>query len=85
MFELTKLDISFYFPPTWMSVYTLRKKASIHLVTTMLATSENVLFPGHSHLQTTSTDEPTLWLLPVASESNNQCVGSSVPLVSRWL
>ena len=31
-------------------------KDAIHLVTTMLATSKNVLFPGHSHLLTTDTD-----------------------------
>ena len=31
-------------------------KATIHQVTTMLATSKNVLFPGHIHLLTTSTD-----------------------------
>ena len=31
---------------------TLAKKATIHQVTTMLATSENVLFPGHNHLLT---------------------------------
>ena len=37
-------------------VYTLCKKVIIHQVTTMLATSENVLFPGHNHLLTTSTD-----------------------------
>ena len=35
---------------------------TIHLVqvTTMLATSKDVLFPGHSHLLTTGTDDPTL-------------------------
>ena len=43
---------------------TLSKIATIHQVTTMLATSKNVLFPGHNHLLTTSTDDPTLWLLP---------------------
>ena len=42
----------------------LRKKTTIHQVTTMLATSKNVLFPGHNHLLTTVTDDPTLWLLP---------------------
>ena len=42
----------------------LRKKATIHHVTTMLATSKNVLFPSHNHLLTTGTDDPTLWLLP---------------------
>ena len=35
-------------------------KATIHQVTTMLATSKNVLFPGHNHLLTTGTDDPTL-------------------------
>ena len=36
---------------------TLCKKATIHQVTTMLATSKNVLFPGHNHLLTIGTDE----------------------------
>ena len=38
----------------------LCKTATIHQVTTMLATSKNVLFPGHSHLLTTGADDPTL-------------------------
>ena len=38
---------------------TLRKKAIIHEVTTMLATAKNVLLPGHNHLLTTGTDDPT--------------------------
>ena len=38
----------------------LRKKATIHQVTTMLATSKNVLFPGHNSLLTTGTDDPSL-------------------------
>ena len=42
----------------------LRKKATIHQVTTMLATSKNVQFPGHNHLLTTGTDDPTLCLSP---------------------
>ena len=46
------------------SKYTLRKKKkkkkNIHPVTIMLATSKNVLFPGHKHLLTTSTDDPSL-------------------------
>ena len=29
-------------------------------VDTMLGASENVLFPGHNHLLTTDTDDPTL-------------------------
>ena len=32
--------------------------------TTMLATSKNVLFPGHNHLLTTGDDDLTLWLSP---------------------
>ena len=40
------------------------KKATIHQVTTMLATSKNVLFPGHNHLLTTGAGDLTLWLLP---------------------
>ena len=35
-------------------------KATIHQVTTLLATSKNVLFPGHNHLLTTGTDDPSL-------------------------
>ena len=38
----------------------LFKNASIHGVTTMLATSRNVLFPGHNQLLTTGTDDPSL-------------------------
>ena len=44
--------------------------------TTMLATSKNALFPSHNHLLTTGTG----W-----SSGDNQSVGSSVPVVSRWL
>ena len=50
---------------------TLRKKATIHQVTTMLTTSKNVLFPDHNHLLTTS--------------ANNQSEGLSALVVSRWL
>ena len=38
----------------------LRKKATIHQVTVMLATSKNVLFLCHNHLVTTDTDDPTI-------------------------
>ena len=41
----------------------LCKKATILQVTTVLATSKNVLFPGHNHLLPTGTFDPTLWLL----------------------
>ena len=60
----------------------LHKKATIHQVTMVLATSKNVRFPGNAHLLTTSTDDqsPSCW-----RSGNNQSVGSSVPVVSRWL
>ena len=38
------------------------QKATIHQVTTMLATSETALFPGHNHMLTTGTDDLTLSL-----------------------
>ena len=38
----------------------LGKKATIHQVTTMLATFNNVLFLGHNHLLTTGADGPSL-------------------------
>ena len=38
---------------------------TIHQATTMLVTTENVLFPGDNHLLTTGTDDPTLWLSPL--------------------
>ena len=38
----------------------LGKKAINYQVTTMLATSKNVLFPGPNHLLTTSADDPSL-------------------------
>ena len=44
---------------------TLRKRATIHLVTTMLTTSKNVLFPGHNHLLTIGIDDLTLQLSPL--------------------
>ena len=35
------------------------QKNTIHQVA-MLATSKNVVFPGHNHLLTTDTDDPSL-------------------------
>ena len=63
-----------------LAISTLHKNATIHQVTTMLATSRNVLFQGHNHLQTTGTDDLTLSLLPEL-----QRVKGHVPVVSRWL
>ena len=38
------------------------KKPAIHKVTTMLATSKNVLFPGHNHMLTNSSMVVTWWI-----------------------
>ena len=62
-----------------MGDFPLCKKASIHQLTTMLATPKKVLFPGHNHLLTTGTDDRTLWLLPKCHQV------LSVPVVSRQL
>ena len=59
---------------------TLYNKATIHQVTTMLATSKNALISDHNHLLTTGTDDFTRW-----GSGNNQSVESSVPMVSRCL
>ena len=40
-----------------MDCFHCPQKATIHQLTTMLATSENVIFPGHNHLLTTGTDD----------------------------
>ena len=60
-----------FFSPQYKSVeeiehfsLLLHKKATIHRVTTMLATFKNVLFPGHNHLLITGADDPILWLSP---------------------
>ena len=39
---------------------TLGKKATTHQLTTTMATSTNVLFPGHNRLVTTGADDPSL-------------------------
>ena len=48
--------------PEWTQVHALalRKKATIHQLNTMLATTENVLFSGNDHLLTTGSDDLTL-------------------------
>ena len=61
------------------------KKATIHQVTTMLATSKNVLF-----LVINTCSPPVLMTLhfnyhPHWRLSNNRSVRSSAPVVSRWL
>ena len=56
-------------------------KRSLSTATTMLATSKHVVFPGHNHLLTARTDDLTLWF----NYFDNKSVGSSVPVVSRWI
>ena len=51
-------------------------------VTIMLATSRNVLFPGHNHLLATSTDDSSL---AHSHSGDSQSVRSSVPVVSRCM
>ena len=43
-----------------MVFYTAQKNPTVDQVTTMLVTSKKVLFPGHNHLLTTGTDDPSL-------------------------
>ena len=54
----------------------------------MLATSKNVLFPGHNHLLTTGTDDPTLWLSPewmaAVLLSDGYEILTSLPLAYEW-
>ena len=45
---------------TSCEITSLREKATIHQVTTIVATSKNVLFSGPNHLLTASTYDPTL-------------------------
>ena len=44
----------------YMYIITAQKKARNPLLTTMWATSKKVLLPGHNHLLTTGTDDPSL-------------------------
>ena len=59
----------------WRSIiYTMlvltAQKATTHQVTTMLATSTNVLFPGHNHWYWWSDTLIIAWLLPESSTVN---------------
>ena len=49
-----------YIIKTTHYIITGQKKNTIHQLTTMLATCKNAKFPGHNHLLTTSTNDPTL-------------------------
>ena len=56
----------------------------MHQVTTILAISKDVLFPGHNQLLTTSTALHFDYR-PNTREGDNQSVRSSVLVVSSWL
>ena len=43
----------------------LRKKATIHQLTTMLSTCKIGLFPGHNHLVTTGADDLRLLIITI--------------------
>ena len=49
----------------------IAQKATSPQVTTMLATSKNVLFPGHNHLRTIGTDDPTLIIAQAPARGDN--------------
>ena len=76
--------------------YALRKKATIHQVTTMLSTSRNVLLPGHNHVLTTGTDDPSLigtWVIVKVSghqqwwlwHGNRTFLEVASKVVTRWI
>ena len=51
----------------------------------MLATSKNVLIPGHNHLLTAGADDLTRDYRLSASKVNNRSEWSLAPVVNRWL
>ena len=57
-------------------IYSQGKKATIHQLTAMLATSKNVLFTGHNHLR---------WWPDTLIIARAPAAGSAAPVVSRWL
>ena len=78
LFPFNYLDISeFDFNPT------LRKKATIQQVATMLATTKHVLFPGHKP----PANHRHWWhdTLIITLAGDNKSVRSLIPVVSRWL
>ena len=57
------------------------QKATSHQVTTMLATSKNVLFTGHNHLLSTGTDDSTLIITLAHAQAIIKVSGNQY----RWL
>ena len=68
----SQIDLSIHFAmltgAEW-EAQTLSKKATIHQVATMLATSKNVLFPSHNHMLATCADDRSHWLSPECHQS----------------
>ena len=62
LLEMLELSIGLFCMAAFhkITIGSTMQKPTIHQVTTMLATSKNVLFPGHSHLLTTGADDLTL-------------------------
>ena len=73
------------FPFPLPSCHYRAKKPTIHQVTTMLATSKNVLFPGHNHLPTTSTDNPIQQFDYRLSASYDLEIGHFSKWLAWWL
>ena len=57
---------------------------TIHQVTTMLATSKNVLFPGHNHLLTTGTGWMDEWCFRPLFCTIKAELGRGQPGLMRW-
>ena len=64
---------------------TLHKKATIYQVTTMLATSKIVLFPGHNHHANHQYWQSDTLIITLAAARAIISVGLSVPVVITWI
>ena len=69
-------------------VLTLDKNSTIHQVTTMLATSENVIFPGHTHHANHRYWWPCTLIITLAGAHNHTIIRAAfvrllVPLLLR--
>ena len=64
------------------------KTDTIHRLTTTLATSKNVLFPGHNHLLTTSADDRSLagtWAIIKVLGHQHQWLSPGNRTFFRWI
>ena len=58
--KMTEVSLALSQMCTLFQCFTQCEKATLHQLTTMLAISKNLLFPGHNHLLTTGADDATL-------------------------